>query len=92
MSKLYLTEAQAESIFRVLNLDELWSRVTEMVTKEFGLTVQEDIDEMVAAFCYHLEHTWRDLTKGIPLSTRDAQGILNRNPGFIRTRKDNPNE
>lgn len=92
MSKLYLTEAQAEALDKVLNRDELWRRVTQMVTEEFGLTVQEDIDEMVGAYCYHLEHTWRDLTKGMPLSVKDAQEILDRNPGFIRTRKEKPNE
>lgn len=92
MSKLYLTDAQAATLFATLNLDEVWLKVTTMVMEEFGVTVQDDIDALVGAYCYHLEHAWRDLTLAMPLDVEDAQGILDRNPQFVRTRKEKPSE
>lgn len=90
MSKLYLTEAQAAALFATLNLDEMWLRVTKMVTEEFGLTNQDDIDMLVGAYCQHLEEEWRKLTLGMPLDWIRASGLLERNPQFIKTRKGNP--
>lgn len=92
MSKLYLTPEQAQRLNATLNRDELWLQVTTMVTEEFGVTDQDDIDGLVGSYCQHLEEEWRKLTLGMPLDWIRASGILERNPQFVRTRKDNPHE